>query len=145
MAKDEKRERWTFDYHNLRWYRDDSNNRRIYQDSWEGRQADTSTVNIFKQYQWILENCEGDKHLSKNTIVKRIPALWNETTKKTRNSLDGRLRSILGKVRELEKEHKVPAKDRTEDLTWWKPQSEKVLKKKEKKSEEDRLKSLLGL
>ena len=120
----QKNIRWTWNTGELRWERTKNEKAIIKKEQdFTSREGDTSDRNIMKQYKWILDQgYDLDSPLrTKNTLVKRIPALGKDTALKTRNSVDGRLRSIFKKIEDVIKDNPkanitMPAK-----LEWFRP------------------------
>ena len=102
MAKSPNTEkRWTFDRTLLQWTRK-SNGKIEYRpkSDFSGRESDTSLINIFRQWKWLLTN-KPSTHpdRSKNGIIKRIPALYlfdakEDGVQKTRRHVDGKVRAM---------------------------------------------------
>jgi hypothetical protein len=151
MAKQKKSERvrWTWGAEVLRWYRKPEEGHHkddiIFRekDDFTKREKDTSDYNILKQWKWILKNETSKKGRSKNTIVKRIPALWTSDNVKTKNSLDGRLRALKTLLLQVAEEAGKTEKDLPEDLSWWRAKSKKAKSQTDKQKKRKRLQMLL--
>lgn len=95
------KKRWTFDRTLLQWTRKiDGKIEYRPQSDFSGRESDTSLINIFRQWKWLLTN-KASTHpdRSKNGLIKRIPALYRFDAKedgiqKTRRHVDGKVRSM---------------------------------------------------
>mgnify|MGYP005813717071 CR=1 FL=1 len=144
--QDTTRTRWTWNTIDLQWQR--KQNKKVLVRSagdFTSREADISDRNIMKQYKWILDQDYGaDSHLrSKNTLVKRIPALSKDTARKTRNSVDGRLRSIFKKIATVIASHPDANIEMPEKLDWYRPAQKKKSDSRQSKLVND-IKSIFG-
>ena len=137
--------RWTWDASMLIWIRRDEGKNLLFRhhDDFSNREKDVSDRNILKQYMWIVENTTESKHRNKNTLVKRIPMLFMGDAKKTRNSVDGRLRQLFQKLEAGIKDKGDKSKKLPPKLSWYDPPSSPRGRRKNRKSEIDKLLDLL--
>tara|TARA_R110000796_G_scaffold250632_1_gene380057 strand:- start:1583 stop:2065 length:483 start_codon:yes stop_codon:yes gene_type:complete len=135
-----RKDRWTWDDANLVWNRKNGKVKTPKPASlFTTREKDISDRNLMKQYKWILdqEYAPDSKELSKNTLVKRIPALSKATAKATRNSVDGRLRSIFLKIEKAIQTHPDKKIAMPLKLEWYRPAKSTKASKAKKKMVDD--------
>lgn len=137
--------RWTWDQSLLIWLRRDADKNLIFREheDFTNREKDISDRNVLKQYMWIIENTPESKHRNKNTLVKRIPMLFMGDAKKTRNSVDGRLRQLFQKLEVIIEKSGDKSKELPPKLTWYDPPSSPRGRRKSRKSEDQKLLDLI--
>ena len=128
MSKDKKTSsRYSFNYSTLQWSRLVDGVRIIGRDDKPEPETKTGkTIALLKAYYKItIQDEKSGKTYSKNELVKMLPWLSQETAKKTRNSVDGMLRSAFMKMKKQSEADKGVAFDNPPKLEWWKPEKKK--------------------